>query len=200
MPRRLPAHMDAQRDRILHAALRCISDLGIEHTSIAEIRREAGLSAGALYRHFGSKEEIVVEALRAASIKETTLPETWPRLLAAIASMTGEQVHGRLTIARGQLQIYAIAIRPGPLRELLKPLIADALDIVVGHLAKMEQAGRVKLRMTPLRSALAIAAIKDGIVLSGLALDRPYADIEADIIAAASCLAEPIGSDEIAAS
>jgi AcrR family transcriptional regulator len=188
--------MEAQRARILHAALRCISELGIEHTSITEIRKEAGLSAGALYRHFASKEDIVVEALRAASVNESYLPDSWPDFIAAIASMAEEHELGTAAIARSQLQVYAMAIRPGPLRALLQPLIADALDLVVAHLAQMEQAGRVRLRMTPLRTALAIGAIKDGIVWSGLALDRSFAEIEADIIAAVSCLAAPMDRED----
>jgi len=195
MPKRPPGHMEAQRARILRATLHCISELGIERTSISEIRKEAGLSAGALYTHFASKDEIVVEALRAASVKEAYLPDTWPELIAAIASMADGEGFDVTTVARSQLQVFAMAIRPGPLHDLLKPLIDDALALVVRHLATMAAADRVRLRMSPLRTALAIGAIKDGMVWSGLALDRPFEEIESDIASAISCLADPAKAD-----
>ena len=179
--------MAAQRTRILNATLRCISKLGIERASVTEIRREAGLSAGALYLHFANKDEIIIEALRSASVRETHLPETWPEFVAAIASMADEDAFDMPTIARSQLQVFALAIRPGPMRNLLAPLIADALDFVVQHLAAMQVAGQVKLRLSPRRTALAIGALKDGLVWSGLALDRPRHEIEADIVAATQC-------------
>ena len=59
MPKRDVAHMQGQRERILRAAIRCISELGLESASIAAIRKEAGLSAGAIYTHFGGKDEII---------------------------------------------------------------------------------------------------------------------------------------------
>lgn len=191
MPKRPPEHMEAQRERILRAALRCISDLGIERTSIAEIRKEAGLSAGALYTHFANKDAIVAAALSFASVKEAYLPETWPEFAAAVASMADGDGFDAAMIARVQLQVYATSIRPGPQHDLLKPLIDGALDLVVGHLQAMERAGHVRLRMDAVKTALAIGAIKDGMVWSGLALDRPVAEIEADIVAALACLIHP---------
>ena len=195
MPKRAPEHMEAQRERILRAALRCISDLGIERASIAEIRKEAGLSAGALYTHFENKDAIIVAALSFASVKEAYLPDSWPGFATAIASMADEDGFDAATVARMQLQVYASSIRPGAPHDLLKPIIGDALDLVVGHLAAMERGGRVRLRMDPLRTALAIGAIKDGLVWSGLALDRPLHEIEADIVASLSCLIQPDHTD-----
>ena len=47
MPKRDAAHMDAQREKIIRAAIECIGDKGIERTSISDICRKAELSAGA---------------------------------------------------------------------------------------------------------------------------------------------------------
>ena len=188
LPRRGAEHMAAQRSRILRATLRCISDLGIERASVAEIRREAGLSAGALYLHFANKDEIIVEALRSASVRGTHLPKTWPEFIAAVASMADENGFDMASTARSQIQVFALAIRPGPMRELLAPLVADALDFVVRHLTDMQAAGHMRLRMSPLRTALAISALKDGLIWSGLALNRRFDEIEADIVATAQFL------------
>jgi AcrR family transcriptional regulator len=50
------------RDRIEHAAIRLFVEKGIAETTIRDIAGAVGLSEGALYRHFASKDELVREA------------------------------------------------------------------------------------------------------------------------------------------
>lgn len=52
MPRRT-------RNRILHEALKIFSSKGIRETTIKDIARAVGITEGAIYRHFDSKEQIV---------------------------------------------------------------------------------------------------------------------------------------------
>src|SRR4028119_2139216 len=118
--------MAAQREMILRATLHCISEFGIEGASIAAIRRQAGLSAGALYVHFENKDAIIAEALSFASVMEWQLPHTWPEFVRAIASMAEDENFDLDTVARTQLQVLATAIRPGPQHELLKPIIQNS--------------------------------------------------------------------------
>ena len=46
------------RQRILDGALSVFSRLGYGHASVDEVAREAGISKGALYHHFASKEDL----------------------------------------------------------------------------------------------------------------------------------------------
>lgn len=46
------------RERILDAALRLFVDQGFHHTSMPDIVRASGTSVGAVYHHFGSKDEL----------------------------------------------------------------------------------------------------------------------------------------------
>ncbi len=50
----------ARRDQIIDAALRCFAVRGFQRTSIADIIAECGLSAGAIYGHFESKQQIAI--------------------------------------------------------------------------------------------------------------------------------------------
>jgi AcrR family transcriptional regulator len=54
------------RERLLDAAIRLFARQGYAETSIADIQRECGLSAGsgALYKHFSSKRELLEAATR----------------------------------------------------------------------------------------------------------------------------------------
>ncbi len=192
MPKRSSEHMAAQREAILRATLHCISEYGIEGASIAAIRRQAGLSAGALYVHFENKEAIIAAALSFASVTEWRLPDTWPEFVRAIANIADDENFDINLVARTQLQVLATAIRPGPQHELLKPIIQSSLNFIVRHLTIMEESGQIKLRMAPLQTAFALGAVRDGILWMGLALDRSSQEIEADMVAAFYCFIEPV--------
>jgi AcrR family transcriptional regulator len=59
MPRVSEAHLTARREQILAAARACFLRNGLHNTSMQDLIREAGLSVGAVYRYFKSKNEIV---------------------------------------------------------------------------------------------------------------------------------------------
>jgi len=48
------------KEKILEASLRLFSEKGIRETTIKDIAKEVGITEGAIYRHFKSKEEIVL--------------------------------------------------------------------------------------------------------------------------------------------
>ncbi|MBX3194816.1 MAG: TetR/AcrR family transcriptional regulator [Microbacteriaceae bacterium] len=60
MPKVSEKHRAARRDQIVDAALRCFSTRGFQRTSMADIIAESGLSAGAIYGHFESKQQLVI--------------------------------------------------------------------------------------------------------------------------------------------
>jgi len=58
------------RERLLRAGAEAFETDGYEGTRVADIATAAGLSNGALYSHFGSKGELLAEALRAHGSQE----------------------------------------------------------------------------------------------------------------------------------
>ncbi len=59
MPRVSDAHLAARREQILDAARICFLRNGFHRTSMQDVISEAGLSVGAVYRYFKSKNDIV---------------------------------------------------------------------------------------------------------------------------------------------
>ena len=51
------------RTALIKAASKLFRERGIDGVGVAEISKEAGLTHGALYAHFKSKEELALEAL-----------------------------------------------------------------------------------------------------------------------------------------
>lgn len=68
MPRVSEEHLERRRQQILDAAQLCFARKGFYETSMQDIFTESGLSAGAVYRYFKSKNDII-----AALAAETTV-------------------------------------------------------------------------------------------------------------------------------
>ena len=77
--RRTQAERRAEsRDRLLDGALECLAERGYAGTTFPEVVRRAGLSNGALWRHFRSKADLMVAAtLRSEETlaRDTTSPD-----------------------------------------------------------------------------------------------------------------------------
>ncbi|MGA8431205.1 MAG: TetR/AcrR family transcriptional regulator [Candidatus Sulfotelmatobacter sp.] len=52
--------------RIVSVAAKRFRELGLEGIGVADVMQEAGVTVGGFYKHFGSRDELVVEALAAA--------------------------------------------------------------------------------------------------------------------------------------
>ncbi|MFC0628972.1 TetR/AcrR family transcriptional regulator [Kribbella deserti] len=59
MPKVTDEHRTARRSQIVEAARRCVIAQGFHKTTMADVIKESGLSAGAVYSYFKSKEELV---------------------------------------------------------------------------------------------------------------------------------------------
>src|SRR5438874_12201820 len=78
-PARL-AKYRAEKEAIMRAAYDLIQRNGSKETSVHDVLRETGFSTRAFYRHFRSKDELVVEMYRVDSDRVTAA------LAAAVAS------------------------------------------------------------------------------------------------------------------
>lgn len=93
MPRVSAAHEQQVRDRIVAAALRVFTDKGYHGSTIADVCRESGLSVGAIYTYFSSKEAlfrqscdlIAARGLNELAERVVTAATTSERMTIAIA-------------------------------------------------------------------------------------------------------------------
>ncbi|WP_127792606.1 TetR/AcrR family transcriptional regulator [Agromyces sp. LHK192] len=98
MPRVTDAYRAERLDDLFRATWRCIAEIGIERTTITDIIRASGFSAGMVYNYFASKDELVdaaqVEAIRrargaveAATARPTSGPDQlFERTVRAVAT------------------------------------------------------------------------------------------------------------------
>jgi TetR/AcrR family transcriptional regulator, transcriptional repressor of aconitase len=69
MPKVTEEQWKAQEQRYLDAARRCFSRIGVAPASMEQIRSEAGASAGAMYRYFPSKDDLIHAAIETSLVE-----------------------------------------------------------------------------------------------------------------------------------
>lgn len=124
-------HLDARRRQILDGARRCFTRNGFHATSMQDVLKEAGLSAGAVYRYFRSKEEIVaaVAAETLASVRESyaaaaaadpppTPDELFGSVLGGLRKFLGEPADQR-ALPQLLLQVWGETLRNPELARVL---------------------------------------------------------------------------------
>jgi AcrR family transcriptional regulator len=116
MPKVSQEHLDARRQQIVDAARARFASHGFARTSMTDLVAASGLSVGAIYRYFSSKDDIVTAICEQSS---AVLP----------TDLTSDAVHGFLehvrTMARDHdharlvAQIYAEAAISPPLATIV---------------------------------------------------------------------------------
>ncbi|HWD81359.1 MAG TPA: TetR/AcrR family transcriptional regulator [Kribbella sp.] len=119
MPRVSEEYLEQRRREVLAAARACFARKGFHATSMREVLREAGVSAGTVYRYFPKKEDLVIAiAQENLSVVADTIESMMHRTpLPPLDQVIGEvfavlQDHDdKLDIARLALQVWAEAAR-----------------------------------------------------------------------------------------
>jgi TetR/AcrR family transcriptional regulator, transcriptional repressor of aconitase len=133
MPRVTQQHRDERRTQIAQAALRCFAHRGFQQTSMADIIAESGLSAGAIYGHFESKQAIVLEVARLVvgdRIDELhrmgdtgTMPSPGQALASIVRAATSDFHGGRVLV-----QLWSEAATSDDIRALVIDSIVLGLE------------------------------------------------------------------------
>ena len=133
-------HRAEQRRRILGAAIACFSRDGFHGTSMQQICAEAGMSPGALYRYFPSKEAIIGAIVEGEGAERARLFERLnaaPDLIDALSHCMRELLSESTMIhARLGPEIMAEAIRNVRLREALLPVQQESFQMLRAALAR----------------------------------------------------------------
>lgn len=106
------------RDRLIRAAREVLERGGYGTASVVAIAERAGVSAGALYRHFSSKSELFIEVLRRAGEGE-------------LAEMNAAAAREETTVGRLEAVVATYARRALRSRRLAWALVHEPVDPLV---------------------------------------------------------------------
>ncbi|MEL4317644.1 TetR/AcrR family transcriptional regulator [Leifsonia sp. YIM 134122] len=140
MPKVTEEHRIARRTEIAQAAMRCFARKGFEGTSVADIIAESGLSAGAIYGHYKSKNELIQLAVtellgqRMADVELALMDEDLmePGELIGVFLRGVEAEFGDLGVL---LQLWAAAANDAELRRLAQGIAGSIREVFQTYLA-----------------------------------------------------------------
>jgi len=188
MPRVSQEHLDARRRQIVAAALQCFARNGIHPTSMQDIFGEAGLSAGAVYRYFPTKDSLVAAVVeQVLGISQSAVDPSHERddaapgiegVLDRLLSVFGDPGPADEQARYGLvLQIWAEAIRSPQVGDALRASTARLRAIVVDRIVSAQAAGELRPDVDPFALSRAVTALFEGYAFQR-ALD-PEIDTEA---------------------
>lgn len=176
MPRVSEDHLEQRRRQIIDAARRCFIRTGFHQTSMQDIFREAGLSAGAVYRYFKSKNDIIraiatENQSRITRELETMLGTDPLPPLHEIVGRFAERVEAALGedgILRIAPQGWAEATYNPEFGEVVRNLIFDTRSWWAKIATRMRDAGRLPADADPQAVGATLVCLVPGFVLQRL--------------------------------
>ncbi|OIK07917.1 TetR/AcrR family transcriptional regulator [Streptomyces monashensis] len=186
MPRITAERREAKRAEIVAAARRCFARDGFHQTSMPHIAAEAGVSAGAPYRYFTSKEEIILaitgDAFRLIFepverlAESADAPSVAELVAAALDTISGETVQDAAghevpveELLRCVVQTWAEVLRNDEVRGPAAEGFEKARATVADALRRGRAAGAVPAAMDPDRAARVVMGLLHGFLLQRVA-------------------------------
>jgi AcrR family transcriptional regulator len=173
MPRVSEEHLAARRQQIVDAARVCFARNGFHMTSMQDVIKEAGLSVGAVYRYFDSKEaliEAVAEQVVGLVVGELDsivmrkplppLVEVMDRVLRVVETQTGPDGPARMA-----LQVWGEALRNPRLRELVAGVYQTIRARFVQLAALAQEEGQLPSGADPEEAGLVLFGLVPGFIL-----------------------------------
>ena len=180
MPKISEVQREARRQNILDAALRCFSRNGFHATTTADLVRESGVSQGALYLYFATKEDII-RALaddrqqRAAYLATLAQDEQDPvRGLVSLIHLHGQGLAdpARSDIRRASIQGWAEALRDARIRDGVVRGFETVRAAMVRLIERGQRTGQFRPEVDPDGFARTLIAIFQGMLLQ-VSWDEP---------------------------
>ncbi|QXJ25040.1 TetR/AcrR family transcriptional regulator [Actinomadura graeca] len=205
MPRVSPEHLERRRRQIMDAARTCFIRKGIHETSMQDVFTESGLSAGAVYRYFKSKNEII-EAVMSTVIGDLLtffadlaerdplppLDEMVEHLANKIVSLSGED--GPLRLAP---QAWGLTMHDAELGHYVRENVRALRDTWTGYLRRLVEAGLLPAGTDVEAAGKTVFGLMPGFILQRLILeDVTPEDLQRGMraLARSSALTVPAGS------
>ncbi len=127
MPKVSEAHLAARRRQILDAAAACFARDGFHRTSMQDIVRESGISAGLVYRYFTGKDDVIAAIVtewhdQRQFLATGTLDERAAAYLGYLRAVGQPEAADRMRLG---VQIWAEAVRSPRIREQARRNVDD---------------------------------------------------------------------------
>lgn len=194
MPKVTEAHSAARRQQIIDAAYRCFARKGFHQSTMRDIYEEAGLSPGAVYHYFPSKDAIIQASFEfdyQRSLDLFTAATASDNPIKALRELVdffylGLAGAAELGAGRVNVQGWGEALVNPPLRETLQRVLDQYLAALVEIIQRAQALGQLDPLLDPYAFSRALLGLYYGLELQK-ALD-PGVDVAAYALAVQAML------------
>lgn len=173
LPKVSQEYLDSRRSEILDAALLCFSRDGFHRTTMQDIVHQSGMSPGAIYNYFKSKEEIIEAIANQRQLKENRLVKH------AIDTGHADKVLERIRDAfleeldnsrerlrrRVSVQLWGEAQRNSNVRRIVQNSFEEPRKLISGVLTAAKKRGAIADCVDPDAMACFVIAAFHGLVM-----------------------------------
>jgi AcrR family transcriptional regulator len=140
------------RERLLDAAARVFELKGYGGATVAQIAKEAGVSSGAIYAHYSTKAELLVDAVRAHKERATAalFPPGRRTNVAVLLVTLGPRLGTRDQEATALLSEALLASRrDAELARVLATALGEREQLMVALISRGQTAGELTVDVSP---------------------------------------------------
>ena len=164
----LLAKGEDRKQRILAVAQRLVTRNGWRNTTLAQIAKEAGVSAAGLLHHFESKEQLLHAVVDARDADDDAHADRSGDLLEQIAR-AGERVDRAPELVGTYSVLLVENLMPdAPLHDRLLARQQAAIEIVTGLIKRGQESGRYRDDFDAALKAVQIVSLVNGMEISWL--------------------------------
>ncbi len=178
--------------RIIEAMRRSVARRGTAGSTFDHVAREAGVSRGLLHYYFGTKEQLLVEAVKRDCELRMELLErqlagarTADAFIGLMAENLQQVVREDPDFVTLMFELFTLSRRNEEIAVEYAQLICRTRDRVADMLATAQREGVVRLHAEPVSVAEVLFALGDGFALR--MLTEPDRDFEATVAAGIAC-------------
>jgi AcrR family transcriptional regulator len=174
MPKVLPEYKEEAKKRIIAAGVEVMCEKGYSQTTMEDIAAYLGVSKGALYLYFKSKEDLIIESARnmqlhlsqlrmmqmATSPMRTPI-DVWTEILDNLLPFDPR-------INRLYFELVAITERNPEINKISAKNLADEIEMIEHEIASLQQKRQVRADADPRTIAVAMISIFNGLRLMNI--------------------------------
>jgi AcrR family transcriptional regulator len=167
MPKVVPEYKEEAKSRILETATEMFLENGFKKTKMTEIARRLGVSKGALYQYYSSKDELLMEVMkdgaqfRRSSVFSNMKLGELPQL--ASKKYFDKMIQSTAQIDKLGVEIASLALHNPELMKGVRGFYLDEVNIVQEFFEKAKKGGIIKPDVDTRVIAVSILSFRSGL-------------------------------------
>jgi AcrR family transcriptional regulator len=155
------------RERILTSATRLFAEKGFDGASMPAIAKASGITAGAIYKHFEGKGELLLEVLRRSFLSSPLFAHSSERSedATALAHLAAAYTEPALKLVRQlSIELHSAAARDAKVRQMLTKSDLLMMRQISANIAAAQKAGKLDPSLDPDHVARAFCILIMGLL------------------------------------